>query len=122
MKKNSKKKPTESKAPANPPPVAEPPSTLVQPIESVQYGPPPPEILLHEAEQEGDQAVLRQYAQVIHVLRGKHFSYREIADWLNERGVKTDRNEVYRIYSKILPPEVEAQESQEADEEKRAGV
>jgi len=80
------------------------------------------ESLYYEACDEEDQNELRKYAQVIQVLRGKGFSFRGIADWLNERGFKTDRNEVYRIYCKILPPDREAMEGEAADREASLGM
>jgi len=118
MKKNTKKKqPIESKASATAPSAASPPSTPTLPMEPLPQQPSPVEALLREAEQEADQAILREYAPVIHVLREKHFSYREIADWLNERGFETDRNEVYRIYCKILSPNERQEESYAANME-----
>lgn len=36
------------------------------------------------------------------MLREKGFSYREIADWLSDRGVEVDHNAVYRIYTNWL--------------------
>jgi len=98
------------------------PSTPPTPTVAVVNEIPPLEALLLEAQQEEDQEVVRQYARVIHVLREKHFSYQEIANWLNERGFETDRNEVYRAYSKILRPDEEEYEAHLADEEDREGM
>ena len=120
MKKPSKKKTAKSKAPANPPAAeSSTPASPANPPQTVYLSRPPVEALLAEAEQEEDQQELREYAEVIGVLRQKHFSYREIAEWLNERGFQTDRNEVYRLYCKTLHPAEAAQESQAADEEDR---
>src|SRR5215471_3832147 len=59
---------------------------------------PPPDLLFREAEQEPDFRSLSHYVDCIRVLRKKGFSYREIADWLSERGVPVDHNAVYRVY------------------------
>jgi hypothetical protein len=60
--------------------------------------PIPPEIAFQEAEQELDRDFFRGYLSTINVLRQKGFSYREIAEWLTERGVEVDHNVVYRAY------------------------
>jgi transposase-like protein len=36
------------------------------------------------------------------MLREKGFSYREIAEWLSDRGVEVDHNAVYRVYTNSL--------------------
>ena len=64
----------------------------------VMSGPVPPDIARQMAEEEVDRDLLRQYVDTIHVLREKGFSYREIAEWLSDRGVDVDHNEVYRTY------------------------
>lgn len=61
-------------------------------------GPMPPDIAFREAEQEVDRNLLRQYIDSIHMLREKGFSYRDIAQWLRDRGLNVDHNEVYREY------------------------
>jgi len=116
MKKTSKQKQIKSKPSAAPNPVSAP-ATFAASTESVRYELPPPEILLREAEEETDQAVLRGYVDVIKTLRDKHFSFREIADWLNARGFNTDRNEVYRVFWKALTPEEMAAEDETEREE-----
>jgi hypothetical protein len=64
---------------------------------------PPPDALLAEAEAELSPRVIERYVDVITTLREKDFSYREIAAWLCERGVRVDHNEVYRAYTKNMP-------------------
>jgi hypothetical protein len=78
--------------------------------------PPTPERLLAEAEQEIDKKALDGYGSVIRTLRDKkRFSYREIAEWLSERGVTSDHNAVYRAYMRNLTPnEREDEEKAEA--------
>ena len=85
------------------------------------FGGPPPEVLFLEAESEPDHRELAQYVDSIRVLRDKTFSYREIAEWLSERGVPTDHNSVYRVYTKSLSDyhahlEAERVEAEERDE------
>ncbi len=82
-------------------------------------GGPPPEVLFLEAEQEPDNRELGQYLDSIRVLRGKSFSYREIAEWLSERGVNADHNSVYRVYTKSLSDwHAHLEAEREADEER----
>jgi transposase-like protein len=64
--------------------------------------PPHPDALLREAEEEPSYRDLREYVPVISTLRGKGFSYRDIAEWLSERGIDLDHNGVYRLYTKSL--------------------
>ena len=65
-------------------------------------GPPPPDLLFHQAEQEPDIRGLSEYVDSIQLLREKGFSYREIADWFSERGVNVTHNTVYRVFMKNL--------------------
>ena len=69
---------------------------------NVTLSPPPPEVVFREAEEEPDCRTLGAYLDAIRVLREKSFSYREIANWLSERGVDADHNAVYRVYTKSL--------------------
>ena len=82
-------------------------------------GGPPPEALFLEAESEPDQRSLAQYLDSIRVLRDKSFSYREIAEWLSERGVSADHNTVYRVYTKSLSDYHAALEAEREAEEDR---
>lgn len=65
---------------------------------------PDPYDLLIEAQAELANSDLRQYAEVIRTLRTKGFSFREIAQWLTKRGVPTDHNGVYRVFTTALHP------------------
>jgi hypothetical protein len=61
----------------------------------------PPEILLQEAMGEPDRRLLAEYGETIRLLRqDKRFTFREIAEWLEERGIECDHNSVYREYTK----------------------
>ena len=77
---------------------------------------PPPEALLEEAEREPNFRDLSAYCPVIATLRGKGFSYREIAEWLSERGVDVDHNAVYRVYLNSLSKYEAAIEEKEIDD------
>lgn len=77
---------------------------------------PFPDDLLDEAEQEPDHIDLAEYWRVIAKLREKGLTFREVADWLSQRGVDADHNAVYRVYSKHLTPD---QIMVEADREER---
>ncbi len=60
--------------------------------------------LAEAAKQEKRVIAARDYARVIDILRDeKRFSFQKIADWLNERGVPLDNNEVYRVYTANIP-------------------
>jgi hypothetical protein len=76
---------------------------------------PPPEALLREAEEEPNYRDLSEYCPVIATLRGKGFSYREIAEWLSERGVELDHNAVYRLYTRNMSDLEAKMEDQDAD-------
>jgi hypothetical protein len=63
-----------------------------------------PQQLCAEAEKEPSRRGLEEYSDVIRVLKeDKGFSYREIAAWLQQRGLKVDHNAVWRAYSKTMP-------------------
>ena len=81
----------------------------------VQLEMPPPDALLRQAEEEPNYRDLSEYCPVIATLRGKGFSYREIAEWLSERGVELDHNAVYRLYTRNLSDHEAKMEDQEAD-------
>jgi DNA-binding transcriptional MerR regulator len=72
-------------------------------IESSSPYPDPRELLI-EAQSELANKDLSQYADVIRTLREKGFSFREIAQWLSKRGVPTDHNGVYRVFTTALHP------------------
>jgi len=77
---------------------------------------PSPGILLQMAEDEPNRRELMDYRDVIRVLRDeKKFTFREIAEWLGERGVVADHNAVYREYTRCMPPQY-AQEEAVADD------
>ena len=63
---------------------------------------PEPHELLQEAQKEIGHGDLKSYTTVIATLRKKGFSFREIAEWLNARGVPTNHNAVYRIFTNCL--------------------
>ena len=73
------------------------------------------QVALREAEEEPNYRDLSEYCPVIATLRGKGFSYREIAEWLSERGVELDHNAVYRLYTRNMPDHEAKLEDQEAD-------
>jgi hypothetical protein len=61
-----------------------------------------PEQLRVEAEKEPRRRGLEDYLEAIRVLKeGKGFSFREIAAWLQQRGLNVDHNAVWRAYSKM---------------------
>jgi hypothetical protein len=63
-----------------------------------------PQQLLTEAVQEPRRRGLADYHEAIRVLKEeKEFSFRDIAVWLQQRGLKVDHNAVWRAYSKTAP-------------------
>jgi hypothetical protein len=88
----------------------------------VRPGPPPPDVLLEMAMAERDERELSEYSQTISVLkREKHFTFRQIAAWLNNNGIDADHNAVYRAYMRTIPDyakqDVEEQLEEDAREE-----
>jgi len=63
---------------------------------------PPPEHLMEEAEKELPRRLVDEYWVVIQHLREKRFTFREIGEWLSDRGVPADHNAVYRAYTKRM--------------------
>jgi hypothetical protein len=60
-----------------------------------------PQALQAEARKEQQRRGLEVYFDTIRLLKDeKGFSLREIAEWLQERGVVVDHNAVWRTYSK----------------------
>lgn len=80
---------------------------------------PHPEDLLHQAQQEPNYRDLADYSHVIRELRDKGFSFREISEWLKERGVTADHNAVYRIYTNSLTDREAMEEAQREEDENR---
>ena len=63
-----------------------------------------PQQVLAEAVQEPRRRGLADYQEAIRVLKEeKEFSFREIAVWLQQRGLKVDHNAVWRAYAKVAP-------------------
>jgi hypothetical protein len=61
-----------------------------------------PQQLRAEAEKEPRHRGLEDYSESIRVLKEeKGFSFREIAAWFRQRGLRIDHNAVWRTYSKI---------------------
>ena len=56
--------------------------------------------MLAEAKAAPEVKKLEEYAEAITVLREKNYSWRDIADFLNKRGVDTDHTRVYRLFNK----------------------
>lgn len=56
-----------------------------------------PTEMLQDAKQAKPRELLKEYRDTIVVLRQKNFSWREIAQFLAERGVETDHSQVFRF-------------------------
>ena len=120
LKKRRKTAATSIVAKATPTPASSPAATVPVSFPPPMFGAgPPPEVLYHEAEQDPDNRALGQYVDSIRLLREKSFSYREIAEWLSERGVEADHNAVYRVYMKSLPDYEAHLEEERIEEEAR---
>jgi len=62
-----------------------------------------PQKLRAEAQREPSRRGLADFAEAIRVLKeDKGFSFREIAAWLQQRGLSADHNAVWRAYSKAV--------------------
>ena len=65
-----------------------------------------PQQVLAEAVQEPRRRGLADYQEAIRVLKEeKDFSFRDIAVWLQQRGLKVDHNAVWRAYTRTAPEE-----------------
>ena len=75
-----------------------------------------PQQVLAEAVQEPRRRGLADYQDAIRVLKEeKEFSFRDIAVWLQQRGLKVDHNAVWRAYSKAAPEESGRQANQRSE-------
>jgi hypothetical protein len=84
---------------------------------------PDPQKLQAEAEHEPSRRGLDDYAQVIRLLKDdKGFSFREIAAWLQQRGMKSDHNAVWRAYCKLAPAEQPVSTSEQRERLERHGA
>jgi len=78
---------------------------------NVRVEPSPPDSLLELALKEPDRRPLRDYADVISVLRHqKKFTFREVAEWLKKHNVDADHNAVYREYTRCMPKDLAVNE------------
>jgi hypothetical protein len=67
---------------------------------------PEPEAFLVEAKKESKRKLLADHERTIVTLRDeKRFTFREIAEWFNKRGIETDHSAVYRVYLASIPVE-----------------
>jgi len=65
-----------------------------------------PDALLEEAKKEQKRALLMEHIETINTLRDeKKFTFRAIAEWLSQRGIKVDHSAVYRTYLAAIPEE-----------------
>ena len=80
-----------------------------------------PKGMFEEAAAEANQRELADYRDTISLLRQKGFSFREIGEFLTNRGVSADHNAVYRIYTKFMTPEeIRAEAEMNEEDECRA--
>lgn len=77
-----------------------------------QIGEPDPEKLLAEAEAIPAKVKLSDHWQTVCVLRDKDFSWRDIAEWLTERGVPVHYKQLERHQKRLdaLGEEVDDEE------------
>ena len=84
--------------------------------------PDPAAILLEAEEATVSSRLLGPYRDAIDTLRDKKkYTFREIAEWLTERGIETDHNAVWREYTRhasdsAAHDELEADERAEREE------
>lgn len=97
--------------------VIETPIVVQNPPPVVTLSPPPPEVLEQWAEEEPNLIDLSAYFGAMRTLRGKGFSYREIAEWLQQHGVEVDHNSVYRVYMRNLSDYEAHMQEKEDDQE-----
>ncbi len=61
---------------------------------------------------------LEAHCEVIFTLRRKHWTYKQIAKWLNERGVKTAYTSVYRFCERAIARRPRSNSALEIEQEK----
>ena len=81
--------------------------------------PAPPDIVLREALNEPSPRLLDDYIEAIQALKNKRFTFREIAEWLQQFGIEADHNAVYRAYSKTVSDYEAAIEGEEDEQLER---
>ena len=65
---------------------------------------PDPRDILDQAIHLVPERTLADYSEAVAVLKNdKNLTFREIAKWLQERGIPCDHNGVYRVYTQGLP-------------------
>ena len=57
--------------------------------------------LIKEAKEAKSKNGLKSYTEVINTLRKKGYSWRDISEFLAERGVKADHTKIYRLHTKL---------------------
>lgn len=62
-----------------------------------------PEEILKAARATPEKQNLEAYREAVEVLREKGFTWRDIADFLTERGVSTDHTRIYRLFGQKNP-------------------
>jgi hypothetical protein len=78
---------------------------------------PDPELVAQAAALAPAPRVLEDYIDAMRILRDKKFTFREIAEWLEEEfDIKADHNSVWRAYTKAMD-DFDAHLEAEADEE-----
>jgi hypothetical protein len=77
----------------------------------------PPQVLERMAEDEPRKVRLWDYLKAMETLRGKGFSYQDVADWINEKlGSEVTRNQVaYTLNAHPLVKDMEDEENQTED-------
>lgn len=61
-----------------------------------------PEKILAAAKAAKPKVQIEEYRDAVNVLRDKGYTWREIADFLNQQGVQTDHTRVYRTFGKAI--------------------
>ena len=59
-----------------------------------------PKEMLAEAKAMASKPRIEEYRETVQTLREKGYTWREIADFLNERGISTDHTRIYRTFGK----------------------
>ena len=76
--------------------------------------------ILEDAQLAPSKSSIEEHKEAILILRSKKFTWREIADFLVQRGVQTDHTQVYRLISKTKENRSELMSFPNADDYKNA--
>src|ERR1041385_2881482 len=88
--------------------------------DDIQNELPDPELVARAAAEAVGPRIIDDYFEAIRILREKKFTFRETADWLEDKfGINADHNSVWRAFTKGMTDYEAAMEARADDEVER---